>query len=530
MNLLRDGVTHYERLNLSRDANSAEIEKSFRRWSLLLHPDKEGGSHDQWDQMQSMFEVLRNENSKMVYDVTLEDGLDVNDETLRMFIQAVAELQETHYVGSSQIRQIIHHHKEAIRRRTEENERKLKEAEEAIRRRTEENERKLKEAEDERELKEAEDERKVPVDHVGIKFILRDLDGCRATPSKGTSKRGRIPLSEQYQDGWVEVEMYNGRKCHYKKVNLRTDLGEGVYSMMITMADKHHDTPTVRERKKQEREQLWRNAPRGPLPAVAQRHKRQCRQRVGTEPRLPTITTSTCHGCGKRTTGQYCTTDGCLCFVCLYCNTQNTGLHSCVRHGGSAIKHTADVQQHGIPRSEAVKLAIINHHTSQFPAASFLFSTTTAVLCEPSDAEVVVVDMHSCYSGSGETLLKLLDVQQHTPKVLIVLWCWVAPKEQHSTLNQLSYQMKDSVVLSYRVEKMFVDDVFEQVTTAAINHVRFSNSRNWNQLVGLCGTYTQCCFWHQGGGPFKLIPFPVQLSPNGVDCVSCGTNWSEWNR
>lgn len=54
-------------LEVSRDASEAEIKKAFRKLSIKHHPDK-GGDKVHFQKIQRAYEVLSNEELRMVYD------------------------------------------------------------------------------------------------------------------------------------------------------------------------------------------------------------------------------------------------------------------------------------------------------------------------------------------------------------------------------------------------------------------------------------------------------------------------------
>ncbi len=54
-------------LEVSRDASEADIKKAFRKLSIKHHPDK-GGDKVLFQKIQRAYEVLSNEELRMVYD------------------------------------------------------------------------------------------------------------------------------------------------------------------------------------------------------------------------------------------------------------------------------------------------------------------------------------------------------------------------------------------------------------------------------------------------------------------------------
>ena len=154
--------------------------------------------------------------------------------------------------------------------------------------------------------------------------------------------------------------------------------------------------------------------------------------------------------------------------------------------------------------------------------AAALLDFSGSVECVRSKAEVVVVVLHAAERGSGAELLQLLkDVGQ--PKVVIVLWCWVdsptSAGDQHTTLKQVSYDLKGCVVLSYRIPQLYVKTVMKTVLAAAIEYVKFDQAVRWAALTELCGPFPdRCRFWHCGSGPFTVMQDGVSMKK----CIDCG--------
>lgn len=69
--------TFYQLLEVSQNATSAEVRRSFRQLSLLHHPDKnrEEGAEARYRQMVGVYEVLRNNRLREIYDNFLVNGL-----------------------------------------------------------------------------------------------------------------------------------------------------------------------------------------------------------------------------------------------------------------------------------------------------------------------------------------------------------------------------------------------------------------------------------------------------------------------
>jgi len=68
----------YEVLGVSPEANDAEIKKAFRKLSIKHHPDK-GGDKVMFQEVQRAYEVLSNEELRMVYDHAGHEGLEQHE-------------------------------------------------------------------------------------------------------------------------------------------------------------------------------------------------------------------------------------------------------------------------------------------------------------------------------------------------------------------------------------------------------------------------------------------------------------------
>jgi DnaJ-class molecular chaperone len=66
-----DKKNYYEILELNKNATQEDIKKSYRKLSLLHHPDKNGNSQESINKIQDIneaYEVLSNQEKKMMYD------------------------------------------------------------------------------------------------------------------------------------------------------------------------------------------------------------------------------------------------------------------------------------------------------------------------------------------------------------------------------------------------------------------------------------------------------------------------------
>lgn len=61
-------IDPYETLGVSRDANTEEIRKAYRRASKEAHPDREGGDHDRQAHLNMAYRLLTDESSRKRYD------------------------------------------------------------------------------------------------------------------------------------------------------------------------------------------------------------------------------------------------------------------------------------------------------------------------------------------------------------------------------------------------------------------------------------------------------------------------------
>jgi len=62
----------YERLGVSRDADTNEIKKAFKKLAMTHHPDK-GGDPEEFKKIQHAHEILTDDNKRKVYDMTGSD-------------------------------------------------------------------------------------------------------------------------------------------------------------------------------------------------------------------------------------------------------------------------------------------------------------------------------------------------------------------------------------------------------------------------------------------------------------------------
>ena len=70
-----DTTKFYEILGVTKEASSDEIRKAYRKLAAKLHPDKEGGSQEKFQELQAAYEVISDPEKKSIYDKYGEDGL-----------------------------------------------------------------------------------------------------------------------------------------------------------------------------------------------------------------------------------------------------------------------------------------------------------------------------------------------------------------------------------------------------------------------------------------------------------------------
>lgn len=67
--------SHYDTLNVAKDASTDEIKKAFRKLSMETHPDvsvDHGGNAEQFKQISEAASILTNERKRRAYDIKLQ--------------------------------------------------------------------------------------------------------------------------------------------------------------------------------------------------------------------------------------------------------------------------------------------------------------------------------------------------------------------------------------------------------------------------------------------------------------------------
>uniref|UniRef100_A0A6C0L025 J domain-containing protein n=1 Tax=viral metagenome TaxID=1070528 RepID=A0A6C0L025_9ZZZZ len=64
-------LNHYEVLELNIDCTKVDIKKSFRRLSLLYHPDKNDGDDEHFKRIREAYDVLYDDQERQIYNLKL---------------------------------------------------------------------------------------------------------------------------------------------------------------------------------------------------------------------------------------------------------------------------------------------------------------------------------------------------------------------------------------------------------------------------------------------------------------------------
>lgn len=80
-------MSHYDTLNVARDATQDEIKSAFRRAARAAHPDREGGDTEQMARVNRAYQVLGDPAARAQYDQTGEEPAPPNDPGLAVLVQ-----------------------------------------------------------------------------------------------------------------------------------------------------------------------------------------------------------------------------------------------------------------------------------------------------------------------------------------------------------------------------------------------------------------------------------------------------------
>lgn len=80
-------TAYYDEMGVNYSATSSEIKKAFRRTSLKVHPDRNGGDTEKFKRINTINEVLRDELKRRCYDAFGEDFENV--ENIGVFVESL---------------------------------------------------------------------------------------------------------------------------------------------------------------------------------------------------------------------------------------------------------------------------------------------------------------------------------------------------------------------------------------------------------------------------------------------------------
>jgi len=69
--------TFYELMNISMNATAKEIKREYKKQSLLIHPDKNPETEDEFKRLAAVYNVLKDQKTRDMYHRVLEEGLPV---------------------------------------------------------------------------------------------------------------------------------------------------------------------------------------------------------------------------------------------------------------------------------------------------------------------------------------------------------------------------------------------------------------------------------------------------------------------
>jgi DnaJ-class molecular chaperone len=71
--------THYDTLQLPKNASFDQIKKQYRKLSLEYHPDRQGGNSEMFQKINEAYQQLSDESSRRMYDQTLNPAINLFD-------------------------------------------------------------------------------------------------------------------------------------------------------------------------------------------------------------------------------------------------------------------------------------------------------------------------------------------------------------------------------------------------------------------------------------------------------------------
>lgn len=88
-------VNPYETLGISKEASPEDIKKAYRSRASKTHPDKEGGSHEDFLAVQESYEILSDPERKERYDSTGETKPEEGASALSIILEIFSQVAET---------------------------------------------------------------------------------------------------------------------------------------------------------------------------------------------------------------------------------------------------------------------------------------------------------------------------------------------------------------------------------------------------------------------------------------------------
>lgn len=72
-----NGTTFYEHMNITRNATTKEIKTEYKKQAMLIHPDKNPETEEQFKQLAAVYNVLKDKKSRSNYHRVLDEGLPI---------------------------------------------------------------------------------------------------------------------------------------------------------------------------------------------------------------------------------------------------------------------------------------------------------------------------------------------------------------------------------------------------------------------------------------------------------------------